>query len=238
MSVIFETECCSTKFSRHLFPGDGHDSNQSGCLCRDWCSKKCTCLDHGTIPGVSFDSEATAEKCKSRKRFVRKDQKEELEKKLLQYRKCLLPSSTDKFIPVGSTGILFEFDKYQVIQVLQNCDSIFNIKDNAECVEVWRHVHTNNIFKCMSEVFDDMNSSDFPLSLSEEDFEDIEVIDDDWELIRDDSSRAELFDNSKFEELTMMTNENSQNESLVEFGPGNLSGLLAPITDVIDGMEI
>jgi hypothetical protein len=57
-------------------------------------------------------------------------------------------------------------------------------------------------------------------------------------LIRDDSLRAELFDNSKFEEQTMMTNENSQNESHVEFGPGNLSGLLAPITDVIDCMEV
>ena len=45
-------------------------------------------LDHGTIPGISFDSAATAEKSKSRKRFVRKDQKEKLEKKLLQYRKC------------------------------------------------------------------------------------------------------------------------------------------------------
>ena len=130
------------------------------------------------------------------------------------------------------------FDNYQITRVQRNCDSIFNINDIADCVEVWRHVHANNIFKCMSEVFDDMDSSDFPLSLSEEDFEDMEVIDDDWELIRDDSSRAELFDNSKFEELTMMTNENSQNESLVEFGPGNLSGLLAPITDVIDCMEV
>ena len=90
----------------------------------------------------------------------------------------------------------------------------------------------------MSEVFDGMDSSEFPLSLSEEEFEEIEVIDDDWELIRDDSSRAELFDNSKFEELSMMTNEDSQNESLAEFEPGNLSGLLAPITHVIDGMEV
>ncbi|CAB4043587.1 Hypothetical predicted protein, partial [Paramuricea clavata] len=207
---LVETECCRTKFIRQLFPGDAHDSNQPGCLCCDWCSKKCTCLDHGTIPGVSFDSEATAEKSKSRKRFVRKDQKEELEK---------------NFYNIGNV---------YCHQVLQNCDSIFNINDIADCVEVWRHVHANNIFKCMSEVLDDMDSSDFPLSLSEEDFEDMEVIDDDWELIRDDSSRAELFDNSKFEELTMMTNENSQNESLIKFGPGNLSGLLAPITDVID----
>ena len=36
----------------------------------------------------------------------------------------------------------------------------------------------------------------------------------------------------------MMTEENSQNESFVSCGPGNLSGLLAPITDVIDSMEI
>jgi hypothetical protein len=99
---LVETKCCRTKFIRQLFPGDEQDSKQSGCLCCDWCSKKCTCLDHGTIPGVSF-SEATVERSKSWKCFVRKDQKEELEKKLLQYRKCLLPSSTDQFIPAGST---------------------------------------------------------------------------------------------------------------------------------------
>ena len=156
----------------------------------------------------------------------------------MQYRERLLPSSTDEFIPVGSTGILFEFDHYQITQVLKNCDNIFNMNDITDCVEVWRHVHANNIFKCMSEVFDDMDSSDFPLSLSKEEFEEMEVIDDDWELIRDDSSRMELFDDSKFEDLSMMTSENIQTESLTEFGPGNLSGLLAPVTDVIDGMEI
>ena len=96
----------------------------------------------------------------------------------MQYRESLLQSSTDVFIPAGSTGILFEFDHYQISQVLRNCVNITNQ------VEVWRHVHANNIFKCMSEVFDDMEGSDFPLSLSEEDFEDMEVIDDDWEIIR------------------------------------------------------
>ncbi len=235
---LVETECCRPQFIRQLFPGKAEDLQQLGCLCCDWCSKKCTCLDHEAIPGISFDSKSTIGEHEPQKRFVRKDQKEELEKKLFQYRESLLPSSTDEFIPVGSTGILFEFDYYQINQVLKNCDNIFNINDITDCVEVWRHEHANNTFKCMSEVFDDMDSSEFPLPLSEEEFEEMEVIDDDWELIRDDSSRAELFDNSKFEELSMMTNEDSQNESLAEFEPGNLSGLLAPITDVIDGMEI
>lgn len=125
----------------------------------------------------------------------------------MQYRESLLPSSTNEFIPVSSTGILFEFDHYQISQVLRNCDNIFNINDIINQVEVWRHVHAYNIFKCMSEVFDDMEKSDIPLSLSEEDFEDMEVIDHDWEIVRDDLSRAELFDNSRFDELSMMTDE-------------------------------
>ena len=122
---LVETECCRTQFICQLFPGKAEDLQQSGCLCCDWCSKKCTCLDHEAIPGISFDSESTIEEREPQKRFVQKDQKEELEKKLFQYRESLLPSSTDEFIPVGSTGILFEFNYYQINQVLKNCDNNF-----------------------------------------------------------------------------------------------------------------
>ena len=89
------------------------------------------------------------------------DQQNQLKKKLLQYRDSLLPSSTAEFIPVGSTGIFFEFGHYQIAQVLQNCDHLFTIVDIVDCVEIWRNVHANNIFNAMSEVFDDMDVSNW-----------------------------------------------------------------------------
>ena len=136
--------------------------------------------------------------------------------------------------------MFFEFGHNQIAQVLQNCDHLFTIVDIVDCVEIWRNVHANNIFSAVSEVFDDMDASNFPLLLSEENFQDMEVLDDDWEIVRDDPLRGELFDNSNFEPsiLSMMTEENSQYDSLIGCEPDNLSGILAPITGVIEKMEI
>ena len=60
---------------------------------------------------MSFQKELLVceKKCVPRKRFATNDQQNQLKKKLLQYRDSLLPSSTAEFIPVGSTGIFFEF---------------------------------------------------------------------------------------------------------------------------------
>ena len=173
------------------------------------------------------------------KRFLTNDQQNQLKKKLLQYRDSLLIPSTAEFIPVGSTGIIFEFGHYQIAQVLQNCDHLFTIVDIVDCVEIWKNVHGNNIFNAMSEVFDDMDASNFPLLLSEENFQDMEVIDDDWEILQDYPSRGELFDNSNFEHSipSMMTEENSQYDSLIGCELDNLSGILAPIIGVIENME-
>ena len=52
------------------------------------------------------------------------------------------------------------------------------------------------------------------LLLSVEDFEDMEVVVEDWKAIRDDTGRAELFDDSKLEDMSKLTEENSQNESV------------------------
>ena len=240
---LVATEGCRTRFITQLYPTNDTSFLQKGCLCCDWCSKKCTCIDHESFNHMSFQKELLVceKKCVPQKRFVTNDQQNQLKKKLLQYRDSLLPSSTAEFIPVGSTGIFFEFGHYQIAQVLQNCDHLFTIVDIVDCVEIWRNVHANNIFSAMSEVFDDMDASNFPLLLSEENFQDMEVIDDDWEILRDDPSRGELFDNSNFEPsiLSMMTEENSQyDDSLIGCEPDNLSGILAPITGVIENMEI
>lgn len=189
----------STRFITLLYPTNEISFLQEGCLCCDWCSKKCAWIDHESFNHMSFQKELLVceKKCVPRKCFVTNDQQNQLKKKLLQYRDSLLPSSTAEFIPIGSTGIFFEFGHYQIAQVLQNCDHLFTIVDIVDCVEIWRNVLGNNIFSAMSEVFDDMDTSNFPLLLSEENFQDMEVIDDDWEILRDDPSRGELFDRRK-----------------------------------------
>ena len=124
--------------------------------------------------------------------------------------------------------------------MLQNCDNHFTIFDIVDSVEIWRNVHANNIFNAMSEVFGDMDVSSFPLPLSKEDFVDMEVIDDDWEILQNDTSRGELFENSDIEHslVSMLTEENSLYDGFIGCGQENLSGFLAPITDVIDNMDI
>jgi hypothetical protein len=90
----------------------------------------------------------------------------------------------------------------------------------------------------LNEVFKDMDES-VTLLLSVEDFEDMEVGEEDWEEIRDDTERAELFDyfdDSKFGDTSEMTVENSQNES-IGFDNDNVSFVLSTITKDIDCME-
>ncbi len=169
------------------------------------------------------------------KRHVSKDQRTLLRQKLLNYRTSLIPATTEQFLPVGSIGILFEFDHYQIEQVLANCTHLFTMNDIVSCVELWRNVHANMVYTILNEVFKDMDES-VTLLLSVEDFEDMEVVEEDWEEIRDDTERAELFDDSKFGDTSKMTVENSQNES-VGFDNDNVSFILNTITKDIDCME-
>ena len=97
------------------------------------------------------------------------------------------------------------------------------------------NTHGNMVYTILNEVFEDMDG-DVSLLLLVEDFEDMEVVEKDWEEIRDDTGRAELFGESKFEDMSIMTEENGQNES-VGFDNDNLSVILSKITKDIDCME-
>eukprot|EP00112_Aurelia_sp_Birch-Aquarium-sp1_P000654 Seg10625.1 transcript_id=Seg10625.1/GoldUCD/mRNA.D3Y31 product="hypothetical protein" protein_id=Seg10625.1/GoldUCD/D3Y31 len=142
-----------------------------------------------------------------RTRPVSEIEKSLLYGKLLAYRNTLLPSSTNEFIPIGSTAILHDFDHYHINQMMKKCDQLFNMQDIVRSIELWRNTHANNVYLALSGVFGDMDDHDCPLLLSEEDFEDMDVVEEGWENIRDDSSRADLFDESKFEGISRMTEE-------------------------------
>ena len=86
------------------------------------------------------------------KRHVSKTEKDLIRQKLLSYRASILPASTNEFIPVGSTNVLFEFDHYQINQILENCCYVFTMDDLLEYVDLWRNTYANNVMDILGEV--------------------------------------------------------------------------------------
>ena len=140
MRELVETKNCRQYFINKFFPVTSYTSRPTGCLCCDHCSQKCDCSQHGEISIISFGETMTdqSEKTFSSKRHVSDDQRALLQQKLLSYRASLIPVTTEQFLPVGSTGILFEFDYCQIDQVLANCGHLFDMNDIINCVELWR----------------------------------------------------------------------------------------------------
>ena len=109
---------------------------------------------------------------------------------------------------------------------MKNCHQLLTADDI-----VWRHVQVNNAYMVSSQTFDDMHDLESSLLLSEEDFLEMEIVAEDWEDMRDDSQRAELFDDSVFE-----TESVSFEDNLAEYPADdrNVSDILNPITDGIN----
>ena len=63
--------------------------------------------------------------------------------------------------------------------MLDNCAQLFSINDIINNIELWRNAHVNDVYMMLSEIFEDMDESVSGL-LSVEDFEDMEVMEDDW----------------------------------------------------------
>ena len=236
---LVETKDCRKRLMQTLFSATSLTSITTGCICCDNCSQKCKCQDHGNIFIMSFGKKATnnpANRKFSRMRYVSNEQKKLLKEKLVNYRRSLIPATTEEFLPVGSTCILFEFDHSQIEQVLANCKYLFDMDDIVSCIDLWRNTHANMVYTILNEVFGDMDEN-VSLLLSAEDFEDMEVIEEDWFGIRDDTGRAELFDESRFKDTSQFTAENSQNESMGLGNENNASFILNVVRQDIDCME-
>ena len=236
MKELVERKDCRKHFMQILFPATSVMSVAKGCICCDNCSQKCECMARDNISILSFGKKATVDKEFSRMRYVSNEQKKILKEKLIDYRRSLIPATTEEFLPVGSTCILFEFDHCQIEQVLANCKYLFDMDDIISCIELWRNSHANMVYSILNEVFGDMDESR-SLLLSVEDFEEMEVIEEDWLEIRDDSGRAELFDESRFKDTTQFTEEDSQNDSIGLDNVNNVSFILNVVREDIDYME-
>ena len=186
-----------------------------GCLCCDICKKKCPCDTHNKLVTFQDNEQSTGPR---KVRSISHTQKTRLEGKLKAYRASLLPKRTREFIPVSSTSILFEFNFYQIKQVLENCQYLFNITDIMKYIDLWRAIHANNVYLALFPVFEDMEESATPLILTEKELKDMEYIAEDWESVMEDKSCLLEIEGSDFlsSELDHSI-ENSQQVSYESF---------------------
>ncbi len=112
INELIDTVTCRRNLVAKLFPSAPNVQKPKGCLCCDLCSKSCDCSQHSRIPSLPFQVMSDHQKSVQRTRHVSEVEKALLHGKLLAYRNTLLPSSTNEFIPIGSTAILYEFDHY------------------------------------------------------------------------------------------------------------------------------
>ena len=192
--IWLKARSCRQVFISRLFEASGQAKSES-CLCCDVCSKACKCLNYDGIDMNSFSS-IGINKQNGLKRQISKMQIELIHEKLLNYRASILPKRTNEFLPVGSANVLFEFDHYQIKQVLEKCCYVYTIDDLLEYVELWRNTHANNVMAILAEIFDDIDSNCDRL---DSDNKKMDIEEEDWKEIMDDaSSIAKYFDDSKF----------------------------------------
>mgnify|MGYP002803383719 FL=1 len=119
-------------------------------MCCDNCALLCQCDNH--VQTMKFERNVSSpHNIPAKTRPVSVVQRQELHQKLLSYRKTLIPESVKEFMPVGHPNVFFEFSQFQIDQVLCNCEHLFTLTDIVEHVEIWRHVHANNVFPAFSE---------------------------------------------------------------------------------------
>ena len=192
MKQLMQTQSCRREYIVSLFSVTNNKTSEKNCLCCDNCALLCQC--NNSIQTMEFGKNAYVRSYSSipaKTRPVSDAQRQELHQKLLTYRKTLLPKSITEFMPVGAPNVFFEFSQFQISQVLNNCEHLFTLADKLEHVEIWRHVHANNVLFALHDTFGDINKDDIPLLLEEE-FQEIEVLATDWEFVRDDSTLNDL----------------------------------------------
>ncbi len=163
-------------------------TKMKNCLCCDNCALLCQCTKMLEKMELGKNvQEACTGSIPIKTRSVTDAQRQVLHQKLLAYRQKLLPNSVTEFMPVGPPNVFFEFSQFQIEQVLNNCHHLFTVAGILEHIEIWRQVHAQNVCLALHETFGDMDN-DMDSMLLEEEFQECEIVDEDWELVRDDSN--------------------------------------------------
>ncbi len=188
MKQLMQTKACRREHISNLFCVSENEPSEKNCLCCDNCAlhRQCTKMLEKMEFGKNVE-EACTGSIPIKTRSVTDAQRQELHQKLLAYRQKLLPDSVTEFMPVGPPNVFFEFSQFQIEQVLNNCHHLFTVAGILEHIEIWRQVQAQNVCLALQEIFGDMDD-DMDSMLLEDEFQECEIVDEDWELVTDDSN--------------------------------------------------
>ena len=176
----------------------------TGHNCCDICTLSCQC--QGSYCNIDLHMPCMSELFLSRTnqqcRKVSEDQRKTLtiklrllQKKLVM--KAVVGDENNAPITVSYPNIFLEFEQEQIDQILNHAGMMFTLGDLRENVDFWKKSHVNAVLQIFNEVFGDV---ELPAAANVDDEEsDDELLDEDWEAIRNDPSFLELLGDSEWE---------------------------------------
>ena len=186
MKKFLYEQSCRRQVIKNVFPGKIQSQHEK--VCCDLCAKECTCTaDECRALRQPFYMVGEKETI-TKTREVSETQREVLKNQLEIMQSGFSVKAAGNEV-LGFPNILYEFNRYQIDQVLQHANHLFTLEDIMTHIEVWRSCYAKSILLALSEVFGDIDDkqdiTDESFSCSESDS--WYDIDSQWQEIRDDS---------------------------------------------------
>ena len=229
---LVQIETCYREEMGQNFSAYSSDNAPALCKCCVKCCPKCDCGPNCSKSGLHFnlfDIKETSEEfthqtdC-SRVRTISDGQRTLLRTRLHCFRDAIRSGSGD-FKLVSCSTVLYEFDNLQVQQLINNCEKIFTLRDIFKLAEIWRYNHAKKILSIFHEVFGDIDITFNEMDVEEEDFEDMEIVHNDWNEMQENNSSFISVSTTLMEEL----DQTSDQSEISNVQVGNESDLIAPI---------
>ncbi|KAJ7394588.1 hypothetical protein OS493_000406 [Desmophyllum pertusum] len=159
-----------------------------------------------------------------REREVHPEQTKVVEDSLTRYYKSLViklvnTTAHGNVKTLTNLKFMFGFSEHQITQVIENLGMIFTLSDVFKVVEIWDKRHALKILSVVSDVFNDVSSSNQSFDLTSEDKEydfDDELLDEWNEVLQDDDLFDMIVDNLSLSQLqnSLLEEELVSNDSL------------------------
>lgn len=123
-----------------------------------------------------------------------------LKLKLVQLQHDMLKDISTKNM-VSCPNVLFEFNMFHINQILDNCHTLFCLKDVMVAIEIWRLEYAIAILNVIKDVFGAQHMN-IPPNLVVDDMEEAVSEFNEWEMVRNDSTLFEMIDCSDLRDLS------------------------------------
>lgn len=203
------------------------------------CCTKCDCGPNCLKGGLHFNlfdikeisDHLSDQTSSSRAQTVSDGQRTLLKSGLDCFKDAVKSSICGDFKPVSCSTV--SFDNLQVQQLLSHCENIFTFRDIFKFAEIWRHDHAKKIFSIFLELFGDIDITFNEMVLEEKDFEDMEIVHDDWNEMQDNTSSFILVMKIILSTLMEELDETVDQSEMSDVQVGNENELIAPIINKI-----